>query len=274
MFSRQTSKKSEKTERVRSMKLLQGIRTLVLGGILTMAGASGALAEYTSWQDTDYDFSQVKTVYLSDMDMSGYHLQSGTKAQKMLQDYRKKAGKAKGVKVVLAPEIQFRALLPGEGEEKEPLVSAGKTEKSGEKDGKSQVQTTDGERRAVAIPQAAMDAGAQLYILAALDNCQVDSYLVPAHTEWKTREIDDSYRDDKGNWHTYYRTVTYPEYIPDYYVPYASVTVRFLWFDTRTGKLVASSEDARVRDSENDPLGVYNRIIDRFFKNLRETVKK
>lgn len=49
MFSRQTSKKSEKTERVRSMKLLQGIRTLVLGGILTMAGASGALAEYTSW---------------------------------------------------------------------------------------------------------------------------------------------------------------------------------------------------------------------------------
>lgn len=274
MFSRQTSKKSEKTERVRSMKLLQGIRTLVLGGILTMAGASGALAEYTSWQDTDYDFSQVKTVYLSDMDMSGYHLQSGTKAQKMLQDYRKKAGKAKGVKVVLAPEIQFRALLPGEGEEKEPLVSAGKTENSGEKDGKSQVQTTDGERKAVTIPQAALDAGAQLYILAALDNCQVDSYLVPAHTEWKTREIDDSYRDDQGNWHTFYRTITYPEYIPDYYVPYASVTVRFLWFDTRTGKLVASSEDARVRDSENDPLGVYNRIIDRFFKNLKETVKK
>ena len=28
------------------------------------------------------------------------------------------------------------------------------------------------------IPQAALDAGAQLYILAALDNCQVDSYLV------------------------------------------------------------------------------------------------
>lgn len=47
---------------MRSMKLLQGIRTLVLAGILTMAGTSGVLAEYTSWQDTDYDFSQVKTV--------------------------------------------------------------------------------------------------------------------------------------------------------------------------------------------------------------------
>lgn len=61
--------------------------------------------------------------------------------------------------------------------------------------------------------------GPSWYILATLDNCQVDSYLVPAHTEWRTKEIDDSYRDDQGNWHTYYRTVTYPDYIPDYYVP-------------------------------------------------------
>jgi hypothetical protein len=271
MFFRQTSKKSEKTERMRSMKLLQGIRTLVLAGILTMAGTSGVLAEYTAWQDTDYDFSQVKTVYLSDMDMSGYRLTSGTKAQKMLQDYRKKAGKVKGVKVLLAPAVQVRALLPGEEKKQAPEgagIGAG-PEKNGE------IQSAaKGERKAAVIPQEALDAGAQLYILATLDNCQVDSYLVPAHTEWRTKEIDDSYRNDQGNWHTYYRTVTYPDYIPDYYVPYASVTVRFLWFDTKTGKLVASSEDARVRDSENDPLGVYNRIIDRFFKNLKETVKK
>lgn len=256
------------------MKLLQCICTLVLAGAMTLAGASGALAEYTSWQDTDYDFSQVKTVYLSDMDMGGYRLQNGIKAQKMLQDYRKKAGKTKGVKVVLAPETQFRALLPGDGEQKSPAAGAnqGKTVERESKGGNQPAETE--ERKAVTIPQEALDAGAQLYILANLDNCQVDSYLVPAHTEWKTREIDDSYRDEQGNWHTYYRTVTYPEYIPDYYVPYASVSIRFLWFDTQTGKLVASSEDARVRDSENDPLGVYNRIIDRFFKNLKETVKK
>lgn len=256
------------------MKLLQGIRTLVLAGILTMTGASGALAEYTSWQDTDYDFSQVKTVYLSDMDMRGYRLQSGTKAQKMFQDYRKKARKAKGVKVVLAPKTQFRALLPGEGEPQAATTGTDQetTAAPGKNGGPLALEKEN--RKAVAIPQEALDAGAQLYILATLDNCQVDSYLVPAHTEWRTKEIDDSYRDDQGNWHTYYRTVTYPEYIPDYYVPYASVTVRFLWFDTKTGKLVASSEDDRVRDSENDPLGVYNRIIDRFFKNLKETVKK
>ena len=257
------------------MKLLQGIRTVLLAGFLTVAGATGALAEYTSWQDTEYDFSQVKTVYLSEMDLSGDGLESGTKAQKMLQEYRKKAGKVKSPKVVMEPAAQVRALLPGEGKPKASLPALGTGEKAGEQETEKPVQPAEsGERKAVTIPQQALDAGAQLYILALLDKCQVDSYLVPAHTEWKTREIDDSYRDDKGNWHTFYRTITYPEYIPDYYVPYASVTVRFLWFDTKTGKLVASSEDARVRNSENDPLGVYNRIIDRFFKNLKEMGRK
>ena len=247
------------------MKLLQGIRTVLLAGFLTVAGASGALAEYTSWQDTEYDFSQVKTVYLSEMDLSGYGLESGTKAQKMLQEYRKKAGKVKSPKVVMEPAAQVRALLPGEGKTKASLPAPGTGEKAGEQETEKPVQPAEsGERKAVTIPQQALDAGAQLYILALLDKCQVDSYLVPAHTEWKTREIDDSYRDDKGNWHTFYRTITYPEYIPDYYVPYASVTVGFLWFD----------EDARVRNSENDPLGVYNRIIDRFFKNLKEMGRK
>lgn len=255
------------------MKLLQGICTLVLASILTVAGASGALAEYTSWQDTDYDFSQVKTVYLSDMDMSGYRLQSGTKAQKMLQEYRKKAGKVKSPKVVMAPAVQVRALLPGEEVKKDSRPATDKSGEAGNQKENTQPAVRE-ERKAVTIPQEALEAGAQLYILATLENCQVDSYRVPAHTEWKTREIDDSYRDDKGNWHTFYRTVTYPEYIPDYYVPYASVSIQFLWFDTKTGKLVASSEDARVRDSEIDPLGVYDRIIDRFFKNLKETVKK
>ena len=255
------------------MKLLQGIRTVLLAGFLTLAESSGALAEYTSWQDTDYDFSQVKTVYLSEMDLSGYGLESGTKAQKMLQEYRKKAGKVKSPKVVMAPAAQVRALLPGEEVKKDSRPATDKSGEAGDQKENTQLAVRE-ERKAVAIPQEALEAGAQLYILAILDNCQVDSYLVPAHTEWKTREIDDSYRDDQGKWHTFYRTITYPEYIPDYYVPYASVTVRFLWFETRTGKLVASSEDDRVRNSESDPLGVYNRIIDRFFKNLKETVKK
>lgn len=113
------------------MKLLQGIRTVLLAGFLTVAGASGALAEYTSWQDTEYDFSQVKTVYLSEMDLSGYGLESGTKAQKMLQEYRKKAGKVKFPKVVMEPAAQVRALLPGEGKTKASLPAPGTGEKPG-----------------------------------------------------------------------------------------------------------------------------------------------
>lgn len=264
-------KKSEKTERMRSMKLLQGIRTLVLAGILTMAGTSGVLAEYTAWQDTDYDFSQVKTVYLSDMDMSGYRLTSGTKAQKMLQDYRKKAGKVKGVKVLLAPAVQVRALLPGEEKKQAPEgagIGAG-PEKNGE------IQSAaKGERKAAVIPQEALDAGAQLVHPG--DPGQLPGGFLPGARPYGM-EDEGNRRQLPG------RPGKLAYLLPDCDLSglhsrllraYASVTVRFLWFDTKTGKLVASSEDARVRDSENDPLGVYNRIIDRFFKNLKETVKK
>jgi hypothetical protein len=126
----------------------------------------------------------------------------------------------------------------------------------------------------VTIPQAALDAKADVYILPRMDSCAVSSYLVPAHTEWRTDEIPESWRDDHGHWHTFYRTVTYPEYYPDSYVPYTAVSVQFQWFDTKTGKLVASSQDARARGSENNPMDIYDRILDRFFKNMKTTLNK
>ena len=53
-----------------------------------------------------------------------------------------------------------------------------------------------------------------------------------------------------------------------------TVGVQFQWFDTKTGKLVASSEDVRRRNSESNPSSVYNRIIDRFYKNMKDTLEK
>lgn len=100
------------------------------------------------------------------------------------------------------------------------------------------------------------------------------SYLVPAHTEWKSRQVEENYVDKDGKLHSFYRTENYPEYVPDHDVPYVTVGVQFQWFDTKTGKLVASSEDVRRRNSESNPSSVYNRIIDRFYKNMKDTLEK
>ena len=50
------------------------------------------------------------------------------------------------------------------------------------------------------------------------------------------------------------------------------VTMTFEWYDVESGELIASSEDDRTRDAENDPKGMYQRIVDRFAKDLKEKV--
>lgn len=252
------------------MDLMKRCRVLLLAGCLALTGTVPALADYTSWRDPQYDFSKVRTVYMAQMDMSGYRMQNTAKKQKMVDHFRTRAGKTKlrNAKLVLEPVSQPRALLPGE-KPAEPAAAA-KTDQQQALE--KQLETTDSTQ--VTIPQAALDAKADVYILPRLDDCAVSSYLVPAHTEWVTDEIPESWRDDHGHWHTFYHEITYPQYYPDYYVPCTSVSLQFQWFDTKTGKLVASSQDARDRGSENNPMDIYDRILDRFFKNMKSTLNK
>lgn len=255
------------------MDLMKRCRILLLAGCLALGGAVPALADYTSWQDPQYDFSNVKTVYMAQMDMSGYGLQNLAKKQKMVDHFNTRAAKTKlkKAKLVVEPVSQPRALLPGE---KSAVPEKG-TETARQQVLEKQLEPSKtNDATQVTIPQAALDAKADVYILPRMDSCAVSSYLVPAHTEWRTDEIPESWRDDHGHWHTFYRTVTYPEYYPDSYVPYTAVSVQFQWFDTKTGKLVASSQDARARGSENNPMDIYDRILDRFFKNMKTTLNK
>ncbi len=57
----------------------------------------------------------------------------------------------------------------------------------------------------------------------------------------------DSYQDKDGNWHDFYRTETYPDYVPAREIPYAVVTMTFEWYDVESGELIASSEDVTAR---------------------------
>lgn len=255
------------------MDLMKRCRVLLLAGCLALTGAVPALADYTSWQDPQYDFSNVKTVYMAQMDMSGYGLQNLAKKQKMVDHFNTRAAKTKlkKAKLVVEPVSQPRALLPGE----KPAVPEKEAEPARQQALEKQLEPSKtNDATQVTIPQAALDAKADVYILPRMDSCAVSSYLVPAHTEWRTDEIPESWRDDDGHWHTFYRTVTYPEYYPDSYVLYTAVSVQFQWFDTKTGKLVASSQDARARGSENNPMDIYDRILDRFFKNMKTILNK
>lgn len=208
------------------------------------------LADYTSWEDSAYDFKTVKTIYIDAMDTSESGITSEARDMKLKEDFYKRVSKIKGPRVLAAqPAPESIKSLAAEA-----------------------VSTEVKDQPSSIVPKEA--TGADIYIYPKLTLWQVDSYLVPAHTEWRDVEVRDAWRDRDGHWHEFYRTETFPEYVSSYYVPCASVAVTFEWYDVKTGKLVATSEDSRVRGSESNPTAVYDRIVDRFCKNAKKTLEK
>jgi hypothetical protein len=249
--------------------------------------------DYTLWNDPDYSFHTVKKIYLSEIDTSPAGIQSPVKEHQLKEDFYEKADKIETAQLqkdpIAPPEP---SALPTETESRSPAVSALHTSAE-----RTQVVTSDpaGMQEDTDIPpiadmpdlskQTAAPAAALTALPAKVRNSQSDLYvtaqvllyrsgtgLIPAHTDWKSYQVHDVYYDRDGHPRFFTRTVNYPVYVPDTYVPTAAVAVRFYVYDVKTGRVVSSSEDDRLRSASSDLRGVYNRIIDRFFKNLKKQI--
>lgn len=221
----------------------------ILTALLLLLSGAAARADYTEWKDSAYPFRSVKTIYIDEMDTEGLEGLSISEEWELKDTFYKKISKIKDV-TILAEEPRPEGNLISKDKTADAVIGGKDT----------------------AIPKEAVAKGADIYIQPRITTWQVDSYLVPAHTEWRNIEVRDAWRDKDGRWHEYYRTVTYPEFVPDYWVPYAQVTVTFEWYDIKTGNLIATSEDKRVRNAENHPEDLYGRIVDRFVKNVKKAV--
>lgn len=121
------------------------------------------------------------------------------------------------------------------------------------------------------LPAEALSA--DVYIKATLLAYTTRAELVPAHTEWNIDTVRDVVYDRRGNPHWISRDIRYPVYVPDTYIPIATVGVQFIIYDVKTGKAVFMSEDMRSRSSSDDLYGIYKRIVDRFYKNLKKDLE-
>lgn len=251
-------------------------------------------ADYALWNDAAYDFTKVRTVYVEEMDTATAGIHSPAREQLIKQDFAKKANelKWKMTKFIVPPPT-----VPTAAEE--PVLSADTTPQQPSVERKN-VTTADpgaavlapapvatpplpgpaitdtaaiAKADTVIVPQAAKDTDADLYITAQVLAYGIGTGLIPAHTEWNSYQVQDVYYDRDGHAHWFTRNISYPVYVPDRYVPVASVGVRFTVVDVKTGAVVSLSEDTRDRGSSDDTRGVYNRIIDRFFKNLKKEVE-
>lgn len=210
-------------------------------------------ADYTNWQDPNYDFKSVKNIYIARVDTSDISSMSSAKAKSLESAFQSRMNKAKFPKDLL---------LTLEAPAATKTLPASHVLKAS-------VESGTEEDDFLAEARA---ANAQVYILPRLTRWQVKSYVEPAHMEWKSVQVRDAYKDKDGNWHYFYRTETYPDYVPAQEIPYAMVTMTFEWYDVQSGNLIASSEDDRTRNAENNPKGMYERIVDRFAKEMKKTV--
>ncbi|MCH4187228.1 MAG: hypothetical protein LKF74_02945 [Megasphaera sp.] len=251
-------------------------RTLILALVLGASATLAQAADYSVWHDSHYTFRPNQTLYAATLDMSDVKLDSSIKERVLQEYYVQKSKTVKTKKIITEPIPTVDATLP---------TAPGSVEAAHVTSPNPAVATTTAtaatpvtvpakeaavteQADTVTIPQAAIDAKADLYVTAKVLKYIVTSYLVPAHTEWKSREITDYYYDKNGHSHSYTHNVDYPEYVPDTYYPRAIVHVHFHMYDTKTGKLVAAIEDDRTRDGSDDATSMYKRIVDRFFKNL------
>lgn len=248
--------------------------------------------DYALWNDSAYDFTKVQTIYVDTMDTTTAGIHSPAREQLIKNDFAKKAGELKWKTtkfIVPTPALPTAEVAENTKDTTAQQDSVERKNVTTADPGAGVTSTapvatpplpgpaiTDTAAIArpttVTVPQAAKDADADLYVSAQVLAYGIGTGLIPAHTEWNSYQVQDVYYDRDGHAHWFTRNISYPVYVPDRYVPVASVGVRFTVVDVKTGTVVSLSEDTRDRGSSDDTRGVYNRIIDRFFKNLKKEI--
>jgi len=191
-------------------------------------------AEKDDWSDSSYAFPKIKTVLVYNLDTSEAASIKNDIVAKTLQDAYLARAKKNGSSVRTALQIAPPASQPP------------------------------------ASPAVSTVSAADVYIKARLMQYNQDSSFVAAHTEWRSQWIDRVVYDRDGRPYTVSQEITVPEYVPDTYIPNTTVTLRFDMYDAKTGSVVFSREETRTRYSSDDTMGVYKRIVDAFFKTLKE----
>ncbi len=231
----------------------------LVSALILLAAGQTASAEFVSWQEKTYDFSRVKTIYVAALDTREAKLDDVLKEKILSEEFRTKLAAVSRFSYIMEDEAADETAV-SENDAKEETAA-------GESDVIAPVKT---ETKVTKFSKAAAASGADVLLCPILRTYKVTQELVPAHTEWQTRQIDRSWKDRDGRWHKEYQTISYPVHVPDAYIDHAYISCAFEWYDLRTGKLIAGSEDTRDRRYEDNPLEMYRRIVDRFVKNLKK----
>ncbi len=279
-------------------KWLIVISFFVMTSLMTVLPCLGK--NYDVWNDETYDFRSIRQIYVSEINTDPIALESSIKEYRLKAYFFEKVKTLKDWTIITPPLSPPAAALPREAPLPQPssaAVSGATSSNPGDAVAATAELAPSAEEIASddsvdsappnplsnqpqppepikIIPDDVISSDADILVTAQILAYQVGTGVIPAHTEWKSYRFRDVYYDRHGHprWAT--RHVMYPLYVPSTYIPVSSVGVQFCVYDTRTGRLISISEDIRTRNASDDVYGIYKRIVNKFFKNLKKQLVK
>ena len=216
-----------------------------------------AHAERFDLADKDFDFHQIKTMLIYDPDVELMKQADPVGSDLMIRvamaDYQKEG----------ADEAPYALLSPDQLSRKISLQLGRDLDRMMQED----------PEQAGSLLTANCGQFIDAYIRTVLTEYHTGSYMVPAHTEWKQIEESDTYTDRDGHQHTITHTRQIPQYIPDVTVNTATVRLRFIVYNAKTGKEIFARDDSRTDDYSTDLRDAYKKVVHSFFRDLKKKIR-
>ena len=111
-----------------------------------------------------------------------------------------------------------------------------------------------------------------VYAKTVMDEYRLGSYVVPAHTEWRTRTIRDHYYDREGKRHEITRNETYPEFVPERTIYTDTIHMRLDVYDSATNQVIFSRDEHRTDDNSRDLKGMFGEISRGCLRDFRKKI--
>lgn len=233
-----------------TQKLLQSM--LALLALMMVILPTSAWAEKTDFKDSSYNFKQVKSVAIYDMDFSQIDMEEDSVQAKSMQAvYQDKLHSAK--LPIVDEESVCRKISLLSGQDMDTLY-----EKNYEEFEK--------------IYQDRLPEVADVYITSQIKTYKSARIFHPAYTSWERRTKYITVKDSDGKSRRVEIEYEEPVYHPEYYSTQFYVTVEFRAYDTKTGKEIFSRVDARDRE-DYEGKDMYARICANFAKDFAKLMK-
>ncbi len=226
---------------------MRGRLSRVLALVLClMMYCTAAMAEKTDYKDRTYNFKNIKSLMLCDMDFSKVNINNSIMEKNLQSVYEQKAADSK-LNMLTGKQV-LRKISLSTGQDMDLLA---------EKD-----EDAYGKLYWDHLPEY-VDA----YVVGEVVKYNPRSVYHADYTTWETRTEHVRIKDSNGYWQTVEVSHEEPVYHPAYYTTEFDVIVDFHVYDSKTDQEIFCRRDSRSRE-DDEGKDMYARICGSFFSDF------